>query len=200
MDADRSRSLLDPGNADQYDQMYLDKAQSILYLPATNLAGYEAALDARLHRYANEADTAGLEAGFGADFGGFYGTEAKTVTTHANGAMAERAQLATMLARYGRYQHVDRQVRAQAAAGHRTEAAKAHMDPDPDTPTLPRPEQRAYADGLAALIAHHQFLTDRTVQDGERAMTAWTWLLPVSCLAIVALIVAGVRPRLTEYR
>jgi hypothetical protein len=190
MDADRGRSLLDPGNADRYDQMYLDKAQSILYLPATNLAGYDAGLDGRLDRYGDEAHVA--------DFGGFYGAAARTIGIRANGALAEREHLATLLSRYGVYQRVDRRVRALAAAGRRADAAKAHMDPA--TPTLRHPELRAYEDGLATLITRHQYLADRAVQDGERAMTAWTGPLPAACLAIVALIVAGVRPRLTEYR
>jgi len=147
-------------------------------------------VDGRLDRYGNETHVP--------DFGGLYGTEARTVDMRANGALAVREQLATVLSRYGRYQRVDRRVRALAAAGRRTDAAKAHMDPT--TPTMPHPELRAYNEGLASLIAHHQYLTDRTVQDGERAMAAWTWLLPVSWLAIVALIVAGVRLRLSEYR
>jgi hypothetical protein len=190
MDADRGRSLLDPANSERYDQMYLDKAQSLLYLPAANLAGYDAGLGGRLDRYGDEAHVA--------DFGGFYGAAARTIETPANGAVAEREHLAALLTRYGAYQRVDRRVRALAAAGRRIEAARAHMDPA--TPTLPHPGLRAHDDGLATLITHHQNLTDRTVGDGERALTAWTWLLPAACLAIVALIVAGVRPRLTEYR
>jgi hypothetical protein len=190
MDADRGRALLDPGNADRYDQMYLDKAKSLLYLPVTNLAGYDAGLDGRLDRYDGEAH--------GADFGGFYGAAARTIEVRANGAVAEREHLAALLTRYGTYQRVDRRVRALAAAGRRTAAARAHMDPA--TSTLPHPEFRAHDDRLTTLIARHQYLTDRTVRDGERAMTTWTWLLPAACLAIASLVVAGVRPRLAEYR
>src|SRR5918999_3652818 len=185
MDADRGRALLDPRNADRYDQMYLDKAKSLLYLPVTNLAGYDAGLDGRLDRYDGEAH--------GADFGGFYGAAARTIEVRANGAVAEREHLAALLTRYGTYQRVDRRVRALAAAGRRTAAARAHMDPA--TSTLPHPEFRAHDDRLTTLIARHQYLTDRTVRDGERAMTTWTWLLPAACLAIASLVVAGVRPR-----
>jgi hypothetical protein len=190
MDADRGRSLLDPGNADRYDQMYLDKAQALLSLPVTNLAGYDARLAASLDRYGDDSHAAG--------FGGFYGAEARAVGVHADGARAERELLGTLLARYGRYQRTDRHIRDLAAAGRRTEAAQAHMDPA--TPTLPHPDFQAYDDGLTALITHHQYLTDRTVQNGDQATTAWTWLLPASFAVIVALIVAGVRPRLNEYR
>src|SRR5918999_5419076 len=171
-------------------QIYLDKAKSLLYLPVTNLAGYDAGLDGRLDRYDGEAH--------GADFGGFYGAAARTIEVRANGAVAEREHLAALLTRYGTYQRVDRRVRALAAAGRRTAAARAHMDPA--TSTLPHPEFRAHDDRLTTLIARHQYLTDRTVRDGERAMTTWTWLLPAACLAIASLVVAGVRPRLAEYR
>ncbi|HEU5157479.1 MAG TPA: hypothetical protein VFU43_10825 [Streptosporangiaceae bacterium] len=190
MDADRGRFLLDPGNADRYDQLYLDKAQSILYLPVTKLAAYHALLGGRLDRYGDDSRVA--------DFGGFYGAEARTVADRANGAQAAREPFAALLSRYGRYQRTDRQVRELAAAGRRTDAAIAHMDPD--DPTLAHRDLRAYNDGLSTLITHHQYLTDRTVQDAQRAMTAWTWLLPAAFLVIAALIVAGVGPRLKEYR
>lgn len=187
MDADRSRSLLDPQDADRYDQMYLDKAQTILYIPrAVSLGAYYADLDKDVDDYAGDARDP--------RFGGFYGAAARAA---GGGAPGERESLTALLSSYRRYQDNDGRVR-RLAADDIEQAAKTHMDPN--WPSLLHPSFRAHDEGLAALISRHQYIVDRNVLDGERAMAAWPWVLTGSVLGIGALVVTGVRPRLKEYR
>jgi hypothetical protein len=189
LDADRTRSLLDPADADRYDQTYFEKSQAMLYIPdATDLESYYDKLDERLER--GERGDGGLRA---VSFGGFYGTEVREAA-----ARGQRERLDSLLARYRAYQQHDRRVRGLAEARRPEEAAKAHMDPD--WRHLPHPSFREHDSALEARIGRHQFVVDRTVLKGERALRAWTWLLPASALAIAALVVAGVWPRLSEYR
>ncbi|GAA1785222.1 hypothetical protein [Actinomadura chokoriensis] len=180
LDTDRARQLLDPAQADRYDQMYLEKSQTILYIRgATSLAAYYRELDQRVARATRDGGTV--------DFGGFYGTRARR-TDDAGGLLAD----------YRRYQDHDRAVRTLAEGGDRLAAVRAHLDPD--WAPLPHPAFRAHDQELDARISHHDFLRARGVADGDRALGPWTWLPPVAALAIAALVVAGVWPRLSEYR
>ncbi|MFB4312121.1 hypothetical protein [Actinomadura sp. GTD37] len=181
LDTDRARQLLDPGQADRYDQMYLDKAQTILYIEgATSLTDYYRELDRRV---------AGAgRGGRPVDFGGFYGTRARLAAGDAG----------ALLASYRRYQDHDEAVRGLAERGDRAAAVQAHLDPR--WAPLPHPMFRAHDQELDARITHRDFLRARGVADGDRALDPWTWLPPAAALAIAALIVAGVWPRLSEYR
>jgi hypothetical protein len=173
MHADRSRYLLDPARADRHDQTYLEKSQEVLYLGnAKDLEAYYSGLE-RLS--ANPG---------GAGRGGFYS--------------AGTREPATLLARYLAYQQNDRRVRSLAGAGQLGAAARAHLDPE--FSHLPDPRFREHVQGLDARISRHQYTAGRTVLDGEQALAAWTWLRPLAALAIAALVVAGVWPRLSEYR
>jgi hypothetical protein len=187
LDADRSRFLLDPRDADRYDQLYLEKSQTILYIPGANsLSAYYTKLDALFDDHDGGSHSVG--------FGGFYGQEARQVAVRG-----EREYFRGLLSRYQQYQHNDRRVRELADDGKRGEAAKVHMNPDPGVP-LPHPVFQAHDEGLGALITRHQYFLDGIVLNGEGAIRAWLLLLPGSVLAIAALVVAGVRPRLNEYR
>jgi hypothetical protein len=187
LDADRSRFLLDPQDADRHDQLYLEKSQTILYIPgANNLATYYTKLDALLDDHDGDSHSVG--------FGGFYGQEARQVAVRG-----ERDYFHVLLSRYEQYQRNDRRVRELADDGKRGEAAKAHMNPDPGVP-LPHPAFQGHDEGLGSLITRHQYFLDGIVLNGEGAIRAWLFLLPGSVLAVAALVVAGVRPRLNEYR
>jgi hypothetical protein len=179
LDADRTRFLLDPGDADRYDQTYLEKSQTLLYISdATNLDTYYTKLDERLRGHPRATGS-----------GGFY-----------NGGQArwQQENLNTLLSRYLDYQRNDRHVRELADAGKHDAAATAHMGPD--LPYLSHRTFRAHDEELAADISSHRYVVDRTVMKADRLVQTWMWLLPGSVLVIAALVVAGVRPRLDEYR
>ncbi|MEW2352300.1 hypothetical protein [Spirillospora sp. NPDC029432] len=79
-------------------------------------------------------------------------------------------------------------------------AAAARAQVDPEWPQLPHPLFREHEQALDGRIGHHRYVTGRAVRDGERALAAWGWIRPLSLLAIAALVIGGVWPRLAEYR
>ncbi|TDD73509.1 hypothetical protein E1293_31100 [Actinomadura darangshiensis] len=161
MDTDRGRRLIDPGAAARYDQMYLEKAQAILYVKgATSMDAYDGALGQR-------------KTGSGRDG-------------------------AALLPRYRGWQDHDRGVRELVEGGSRVAAVRAHLDPR--WTALPHPSFRAHDQKLDGLVSHHEFLRIRAVKKGDQALDPWMWLPAAGALAIAALIVAGVWPRLSEYR
>ncbi len=192
LNADRTRFLLARSDfdADRYDQTYLEKSQTILYIPtANNLDTYDIELGEWLKQYGNGTHQV--------DFDGLYGKEAGTVAVSG-----QRQSLDILLSRYLRSQRNDHEVRQMARAGKHNEAARVHMDTgrNPDLSYLPYPGFRAHDEGLAARISRQQYVVDRTVKNAERALELWPWLLPASLVGIAALVVAGIWPRLSEFR
>ncbi|MEU8799433.1 hypothetical protein [Spirillospora sp. NPDC048819] len=183
MDTDRGRWLLDPADADRYDQMYLEKAQSILYIPgATNLDDYVGKLE--LPKPGEDARAAG--------FGGFYGRWSDRASTPE-----QAREIRRQLARYRHYQVYDKGVRAE---NDRASALRIHLAPEDGAPELPDSSFRVHDQEFDAWISRHEFIGARAVARGDRALEHWDWLPPAAALAIAALIVAGVWPRLSEYR
>ncbi|MGH3241905.1 MAG: hypothetical protein ACRDNL_16140 [Spirillospora sp.] len=187
LDADRTRALLDPGGADRYDQTYFEKTQAMLYITeAEDLGAYYAMLGDRVERY-------GDDGGRPRAFGGFFGVEAAEAALRG-----DQETVHTLLARYRAYQQNDQRVRVLARGGKQEDAAKAHLDPR--WRYLTHPSFRDQDDALDARVVRHQVVVNRMVRGGEDTLRPWTWLLPVSALAIAALVVGGVWPRLAEYR
>ncbi|MFO7251221.1 MAG: hypothetical protein DIU60_010775 [Actinomycetes bacterium] len=170
---DQSRYLLDRQEADTYEQVYLEKSQTVLYTPAGNLTAYYRELGRVVGEYPRRTD-----------FLGFFGTEAR----NAAGGQ-ERAALAETLKRYEAFQQEDRQLRAQARAG----AVQQLMS---------RVAQsfQAYDEALVGLKNMHQRSFEAAIADGDAALSGWNYALPGAIVAAVALIFVGVRPRLVEYR
>jgi hypothetical protein len=186
LDADRNRYLLDPGGADRYDESYLEKSQAIVYIAdAYDLETYYAKLEQRLARYDGSSHAV--------TFGGYYGARAREVATPGR-----RRTVEALLSRYLAYQLNDQRVRRLAESGKRADAVRAHLDPD--WTYLPHRTFREHDEALDSRIDRDQYVVEHAVMDGERALSPWPWLLPVSALAVAALVAAGVRPRLSEYR
>ena len=179
MNTDVTRRFLDPAGADRYDQMYLEKSQTMLYIPGAT------SLDAS-HRALTERPAAAERGGRAA--GGFFGLWA--------GREAPDAE-ESLLSRYLRYQRHEQSVR-ETAQGDRRRGVRAHLDPR--WPYLPNQDSRLLDTGFDARISHHEVIGSRAVTSGDRALDPWTWLAPAAALAVAALIVAGVWPRLSEYR
>lgn len=175
MHGDEIRYLLDPQRADTYEQVYLDKSQSVLYVPGGNLDKYYAAVDAAVD-------------GFPAKTGflGFHGSEAASITLPG-----QREAFTKVLDLYQAFQRDDRQMRRYAASeGTRVEAIRTAMGSS----------FGSYDEAVVKLTALHREAFDTAVREGDDALGGWTVVPPAAALAAALLILIGVRPRLAEYR
>lgn len=182
--ADESRYLLDRPDAAAHQRDFFTKSQRLLLLNGATLATYDTRLASAAGAYrANHADV---------EFGGFLGDEFRNITFPGERAAAERT-----LAAYRIYQADDRRIRTLATSGHLTEAiaydaGSARGDSDGAFDQ--------YDTALTGLIAINSRAFDRISAGGAAGA------LPVpggeagAMLLVAALSVAGLRPRLAEYR
>jgi hypothetical protein len=183
LNADESRYLLDPGRADTYEQVYLDKSQSILYVSADNLDAYYAGVDTSVAAFGAHR-TAG--------FLGFYGVEARRLTSDRQGNA-----LGTVLTAYQRFQQDDRRLRQLAGTGRQRDAIGVRMGLTTGSSIH---DFDSYDQALVSLIGIHQNTFGTAIRAGDGALDGWDWLLPGAAVVLAALVLAGVRPRLAEFR
>lgn len=187
MQADQSRYLLDPQRADNYQQVYLERAQQVLYRPADNLADYYEAVDEATLAYSElsgseEPDLNTL---------GYLGKRAYDALLPG-----QEDALAEVLGAYGALQHQDRELRSAAEEGDLDRAVEVRMG-------VAHSEDgvfRSYEQALAELTQLHEDAFDEGIERGEARLDPWTWLLPSGTVVLLVLVVLGVRPRLSEYR
>jgi hypothetical protein len=183
--ADESRYLVDPARAGQYQQAFESRSQQLVRLPRAGIFQYDDALARALSAY--RADHADVR------FGGYFGVEFRNITFAGERAAAEKA-----LAAYQVYERNDRHIRALNRGGN-LRAAIAF-----DTSYAPGNSNWAftqYDNALVALIAINQRAFTGAISAGQQDMTGWTWLIPgAAVIGISILVLAGVRPRLAEYR
>ncbi|WP_243711413.1 hypothetical protein [Actinomadura sp. KC216] len=179
--ADETRFLLDPGRADAYEQVYLSKSQTVLYLKAGNLAEYNAAVQKDLS----------FEPGR-APFLGFLGTEANRPTESDERRAQMVDALNTVLKNYQKVQANDRQMRTLVHGGKRDQAIAARGASAADFAEYDR--------SLQSLAQIHQKAFDEAVKEGEDGTSGWYAVLPIAGVVIALLVLIGVRPRLAEYR
>jgi hypothetical protein len=190
MQADQSRYLLDPDMADNYQQVYLERAQQVLYRPADNLEEYYAAVDGVVAAY---PELPGPDGSDPEDPGtlGYLGQRARDALLPGQGDA-----LAEVLESYKALQDEDRALRSAAGDGDLRGAVDIRVGvAHPDDGAF-----HAYEDALAELSDLHKDAFDRGIERGDAALAPWTWLLPAATVLLLALIVLGVRPRLAEYR
>jgi len=183
--ADESRYLVDPARAGQYQQAFESRSQQLVRLPGAGIFQYDAALARALSAY--RADHADVR------FGGYFGVEFRNITFAGERAAAEKA-----LAAYQVYERDDRHIRTLNRGGNLREAIAF------DTSYAHGNSNWAftqYDNALVALIAINQHAFTGAISAGQQDMTGWTWLIPgAAVVGISILVLAGVRPRLAEYR
>ncbi|WP_019631839.1 hypothetical protein [Actinomadura atramentaria] len=182
--ADESRYLLDPQRADTYEQTYLDKSLAVLDVePAEgqplNLATYYAGLGRQV------ADAA---SGHGA-FLGFFGDEARQ-------ARDERGLVRTLTA-YRAVLENDRKMRQLAGRGDHTGAVNLRMGTGGSGAIG---TFDAYDRALGDLRDAHRRTLAAATRAADDDLRGWNWLPPVTALGAAVLVLAGVRPRLAEFR
>jgi len=156
-----------------------------VHLAGAGIFQYDAALARAISAYrANHADIG---------FGGYFGAEFRNITF-----TGERAAAAQTLAAYQTYERDDRHIRALNRSGD-LRAAIAF-----DTSYAPGNSNWAftqYDNALAGLIAINQRAFTRAISAGQQDMNSWTGYLPAGvAILVIILVLAGVRPRLAEYR
>jgi hypothetical protein len=183
---DQTRFLLDPEMADTYQAVYLDKSQTILYVappgnqPATSLNDYYNGLSKLLGDYRSDPSKV--------PFLGFYGAEASNITV---GAQAKA--FSDVFASYNTVQQDDRQMRALVAANQTGAAIDQQLGPS-------RSDFNAYDADMMKLIGIHNGIFNQAIKDGDGELNGWDVGLPLAALALVGLVLAGIRPRLKEFR
>lgn len=179
--ADESRALLDPGQSAGYLRGFDSDIQRLSGGPASNppVDIDAAAVDYRLH-----------------DQNGFHpdsdtGRELDNVTFAGEGQAAFDA-----VATYQKYWDDTRELRGKTdgdAIAFDTDTSDAH-----DTENY---DFSAYVDGLDTLIGINQNAFDQAIADGDSALDGWTGRWPYgAAVLVIVLVVAGVWPRLAEYR
>lgn len=195
MQADQSRYLLDPELADNHQQVYLERAQAVLFRPAGNLEEYYGQIREVADAYPDlpgEGVQPG-EDGQDTDPGtlGYLGEDARDSLLPT-----ERGALGEVLSAYDTLQDEDRRMRELSEDGDRSGAIDARMD-------IAHHQEGAftdYTDALDRLIELHGEQFASGIDSGERSLSVWAWLLPTGTLLVLALLAAGARPRLAEYR
>lgn len=182
--ADESRYLVDPQRAAQYQRAFLDKTLQLVDLPDATISTFDQRLGAAVSAYqANNSDIG---------WQGLYGVEFRNITF-----AGERDAAQTVLTLLQAYQLDDRHIRDLADSGQ-TQAAIAFC-------TSYQPGQSNYAfdqydQALAALISINQTAFTTNINDADHELAGWT-VVPWLVLAVLAaLLGAGVRRRLAEYR
>jgi hypothetical protein len=186
--ADESRYLVDyavePGRAAQYQQAYLDKSQRLANVGPVGIFGYDAALAADIRAY--EARTSDVR------FGGYLGAEFRNITFAGERAAAARALLA-----YQVYERDDRVLRALARSNSRAAVAF-------DIGTAPGQSDWAfnrYGMALSAVIGINTDAFTAAIRAGQGGGAGWLAGFPAAgAVLVTGLVLAGVRPRLAEYR
>jgi len=182
--ADESRYLVDPARAGQYQQGFLTKSEQLADVGNVGISGYDAALATDISAY--DGDNSDVR------FGGYLGAEFRNITFPGERAAAVRTLLA-----YQAYERDDRKLRALATTS--LAAAVAY-----DIGTGPGQSDGAfntYDSDLSSVIAINSGAFAAAIQAGQGDTAGWNLAFPVLGAALLAgLVLAGVRPRLAEYR
>ncbi|WP_460341079.1 hypothetical protein [Actinoallomurus acanthiterrae] len=183
--ADESRYLVDPSRRPEYEGAFLAKTQQLAALPSvTTLAGYPAALRQAWNAYGTDHTDIG--------WGGYLGTEFHNITFPGERDHAERT-LSTFLT----YQQDDSTMRALARRGRLHDAIRFNTAYTPGNSNY---DFDQYDKNLTALIDLNRSHFATSIRAGEKDLSGWSLIPWAAALGVAALALAGVRPRLAEYR
>lgn len=177
--ADETRYLLSPESADTSQSRFLEESQTLLYVSpggpdsVISLAGYQARLPAVDRTPSGPS---------------LLGAEAAIRTVRGKGTAMEQ-----VLAAYARWQRADSRMRGLTGDA----AIAALLDGRPGGVWG---DFQAYDKAVQRLSVFHRNEFRRAVNKGEHRLAGWGAGLPSAVALLSALILLGVRPRLTEYR
>ncbi|MGW4248428.1 hypothetical protein [Nocardia sp. NPDC004722] len=175
--ADESRFLLDPTHVPSYTQSYNDKTQQLVGTQKTGVEDPTGRIDKNAPNPKPSADPNSL-----------FGQELRNVTFPGEGAAAEQTLVA-----FQAYQSDDKTLRALAGTDLRAAIA---LDTGGSNDHF-----AAYDKTLQDTIEINQKAFDTAITRSENHLSGWDNWLPYAAAALFAvLVLAGVRPRLAEYR
>jgi hypothetical protein len=102
-----------------------------------------------------------------------------------------------VLTAYQKFQQDDRRLRQLVSTGRQRDAIGVRMGRTAGSSIRDFDD---YDRALVSLIGIHRNTFDAAIRDGDGALNGWNWVLPGAAVVIAALILAGVRPRLSEFR
>jgi hypothetical protein len=191
---DQARFLLDAERADTYEQLYLERAQSVVFVPGGSIEDYGDAAEAVIGDLTGQdgVDEAVLtEAHEELDQGllGLLGEEAEQEGNGTAGEAAVHGALAAyteLLAADGRMraESDDQQQAVRELLSGEDSVAAAHA---------------RYDEAAAEIAVIHREEFGATVEEVGDGLTPWNWLLPLGTALVIGLVIAGVRPRIAEY-
>ncbi|MDJ0347127.1 hypothetical protein QMK24_38185 [Streptomyces sp. PH10-H1] len=182
--ADESRYLLDRSGAAAHEADFFAKSQTTAGLPNADLSTYNGRLSSAMDVYRADHDRV--------DFSGAFGAEFRNITF-----TGERAAAETVMARYQDYQRDDRKIRDLAASGHLADAIAYCTSYEQGGSNR---DFGAYDTALQNLIGSNENAFQHAATQGSDSALTLPLGLAGGVLAVAALTIAGVRPRLAEFR
>jgi hypothetical protein len=182
--ADESRYLVDPALAAQYQQSFFSKTLELVDLPGTGIYTWDKAFAAALNAYnKNPSDIA---------WTGYWGDEFRNFTFIGEPQAAELS-----MKRFQVYELDDRHLRKLNDTGHLVAAIAF------DTSYNPGQSNWAFGqfdDAQEQVININVNSFNLAIKNGLHALDGWTVIPGAAGLAVLALLLLGLRGRLAEYR
>ncbi|MEU6377424.1 hypothetical protein [Streptomyces sp. NPDC046909] len=182
--ADESRYLLDPGRRDTYARSFLAKSQELYGIQGASLSTYDARLDDTWRAYESDHQQLG--------FTGEFRRELDNITFDGEWSAAERTVEA-----YADYQRDDRTIRALVQQGKEREAVAFCISWEPGKSNAHFGAWMTALDDVTQINRDH---FNASVRDGRSTVSGLLPWVGGLLLAALLLTVAGLRPRLAEFR
>lgn len=181
--ADESRWLLDASQRDRLEQAFLGKSQDVARFDSATIDNYDFLLDRAMQAHQQDAHPV--------SFGGYLGSELKNITFPREQIAADQT-----LEAYQQYQLDDRTIRDKATTDLHDAIA---FDTNPTTGS--NFDFALFDNKLEVVIDINQNAFDHAIATGEDALSGWTGTIPYGAAAlIIVLVLAGIWPRMNEYR
>ncbi|WP_431888241.1 hypothetical protein [Nocardiopsis alba] len=201
MQADQSRYLIDVERADNHQQVYLERSQQVLFRPADTLEDYYKRIGEVAEAFPEPPEKLEeLEEDSGAL--GYLGRGEEELRLSAE----QEDGMSRVLDAYVDFQVEDREMREAMRDRDLEKAIEIRLGVigPKERPGETDPEKGAFSiytkalDGLIAEYREERF--EAAIARGKARVAPWVWGLPAGSAVLLALVVAGVRPRLAEYR
>ena len=182
--ADESRYLVDPALAAQYQQSFLTKSLELVDLPGAGLYTFDKRFAGALSAYSrNNKDI---------EWTGYWGTEFRNFTF-----VGEPQAAGLSLKRYQVYQLDDRKIRKLNNSGQLVAAIAFDTSYNPGESNWAFGQ---YDDAQAKVIGINVNAFNQAIKDGLHALDGWSVIPGVAGLAVLGLLLLGLRGRLAEFR